>query len=145
MDSTEAITLYSLLYYIYNRFAVTFLMCFLGVLISQVLNIISSDFKKIAPVNVFSMSLQSVLVTVVMCSAQDYIEIKSFNTYVLCCVVMGIWSPVIIRVITNVKILKKFIINMSKKMKDPIIKAVGETIDQIEDETEDNNNNQEGA
>lgn len=153
MDEIELITLQGLLYYVYNRFAVTYLMCFLGVITGKVLSIFSSNFKKLEPIGVLQMALQGALVTVIMCALQDFINIESFNMYVLLCVFIGIWSPTVVKIITNMKILQRFIVNISKRVKDPIIKAIGDTADQLElgeedtklkeDENESNNSNSE--
>ena len=144
MVSGELITISGLLDYLYSRFAVTYLMCFLGVIISKVLKItISMDKKKPVTLNVLSLALQGALITVIICAAQDYLRVKSFNLYVMICVFAGIWSPVIIQAITNIKLVKMFIVNITKKAKDPIVSAVGETIDQIEDL--DNDNKQENT
>lgn len=134
MDGTELITISGLLDYVYNRFAVTYLMCFLGVIIGYFLKIASKDLKQLAPANAIGLALQGVLVTVIICALQDFIEIKSFNMYVLYCIFLGIWSPVVVKILTNIKIIKKFIVNFGKKAKDPIISAVGETINQIDNE-----------
>lgn len=138
MDGTELITISGLLDYVYNRFAVTYFMCFLGVIIGHILKIASKDLKQIAPANALSLALQGVLITVIMCALQDFIEIKSFNMYVLCCIFLGIWSPVVIEILTSMRIIKKFIVNFGKKAKDPVISAVSETINQIDKENEKN-------
>ena len=145
MDSTDAITLYGLLDYLYNRFAVTYLMCFLGVMIGQTLKIFSSSLKTPKPINILHTLMQGALVTVLMCALQDFIEIKSMNMYVLCCTFFGIWSPTIIKLLTNIKVVKKFVINVTKKMKDPLVAAVGETIDQLDDEELEDDNNKEDS
>ena len=44
MDDTSVISLYSLLDYFYNGFAVTFLMCLIGVVIGQVFKILYKAF-----------------------------------------------------------------------------------------------------
>lgn len=140
MDSNDAITLYGLLDYLYNRFAVTYLMCFLGVMIGQSLRIFSNGLKKIKPASAFNIAMQGALVTVIMCALQDFINIKSMNVYVLCCTFIGLWSPLVIKLITNLTVVKKLIVNITKRLKDPVMAAVGETIDQMdENELSDNN------
>ena len=90
-----------------------------------------------------SIALQGALITVIICAAQDYLKIKSFNLYVLICVFAGIWSPVIVQCITNLKIVKMLIINITKKIKDPFISAVGETIDQMDEDSKDKDEKKE--
>lgn len=149
MSAAESISLTGLLYYIYNRFAVTYLMCFLGVMIGRVVQVSYSNNnkKKHAPINGTYLALQGALITVIMCALQDYLKIESFNIYVLFCVLFGVWSPMIVGVITNIKFVKHFIVNISKKIKDPVIEAVGETIDQcdVNDKSKSKNKDKDGA
>lgn len=136
MDSTNTITLYGLLDYLYNRFAVTYLLCFLGVVIGQSLNIFTNKNKIPKPTNAFNISMQGALVTVILCALQDYITIKSMSTYVFLCTFLGIWSPFITKAITNIKVVKALIVNISKHIKDPLITAVSETIGELDENTD---------
>lgn len=146
MTGSDLITISGLLDYIYNRFAVTYLMCFIGVIIGYVFKIMYKDLKKLGPASAAKMALQSVLITVILCAVQDYASIKSFNAYMLLCIFMGMWSPLIMNAITNVKLIKLFIVNISKRVKDPVIKAIGDTVTEMNDEsdTEDKTKKEEG-
>lgn len=139
MVNGELITISGLLDYLYSRFAVTYIMCFLGVIISKVLKItVTGNKNKPITINGLRLVSQGALITVIMCAAQDYLRIKSFNLYVLVCVFTGIWSPAVVRAISDMKLVKMFIVNISRKAKDPIVSAVGETIDQIDELNDEN-------
>lgn len=134
MSGADAISISGLLDYFYNRFAVTFLMCVLGVIIGRAFQLVATDYKKNNPrhINGVKIILQGVLVTVIICALQDYLKIKSFNIYVLMCIMSGIWSPIIMKLITNMKAIRLLLVNISKRVKDPLVSAVGETIDQMD-------------
>lgn len=117
-----------LLDYLYNRFAVTFCMCFIGALCSEISNAINKrtgiDIKKVL--------ISALFGTVLMCAAADYFRIDSFSIYVVMCFAIGVWGYSIFSQVRNSNVAFIFIKNLFKTLKDPISKSLSKTVEELE-------------
>jgi hypothetical protein len=130
------ITVYVLLEFLYNRFAVTSLFCAFGSFIREVFRSTKSkeskmlDIKKIATSTVFS--------TFLMCACAEYIDLP-FSVYAIASIICGMWGLVIINLVLNGKFISKLFINISKKVTDPIVKSAVETASEVMEQQNNEN------
>lgn len=125
-----------LLDYLYNNFAITFVFSLIGVSVGQIARNVSKNnaikIKRVIASAVFS--------TVVLCAANEYFKV-SFSIYVLICMIVGIWSDRLLRLVTNSKFMTKFIMNLFKKIATPVTTAISETLEESEKEKSDKKKN----
>lgn len=119
--------------YFYNNFAVTFVLCCMGVAIRNIVNESNTNNNKISITKTMASSIFS---TTLVCAVNEYIDI-SFNTYALVCVLIGIWSAKIISLATNSKFMGKIVSKFLKGISSPIMKAVSDTL--IEEDKDSDN------
>ena len=129
------ITVYVLLEFLYNKFAVTFLLCLIGAGTREVFRSTKDkdskrlDIKKIATSTVFS--------TFLMCACAEYIDLP-FSVYAIASIVCGMWGLALINLVLNGKFINKFLVNVSKKVADPIVKSAVEAASEMtEEDSED--------
>lgn len=125
-----------LLDYLYNNFAITFVFSLIGVSVGQIARNVSKNnaikIKRVIASAVFS--------TVVLCAVNEYFKV-SFSIYVLICMIVGIWSDRLLRLVTNSKFMTKFITNLFKKIATPVTTAISETLEESEKEKSDKKKN----
>ena len=124
-----------LLEYLYKKFAVTFILCLIGAFLKQsTLN--SRNAKKIRLVSLFSPTIFS---TILMCVVIDYIEMD-FSLYAVVCVLVGMWSNILLKLFLDTKFIKKLVAIVLKKVSGPLSQYSEELMDEISnDENEDEN------
>lgn len=116
----DNITLDILLEFLYNRFAVTFLMCLLGSLIRETM----TSSKKNSALNIPKIVASTIFSTFLMCAAADYLKINiPFSIYAVVCILLGMWAYVIIKFALNGKFMTS-LLKVFAKSADPIIKDV---------------------
>lgn len=118
-----------LLNYMYNDFAITFVMCLCGALIKDVFE----TYKNTTKINVRNIILTSIFTTIVLCAIRVSIDIQ-FNVYILVCVVSGMWGDAIVNVFTNSEIMIIFFKKIVKTINNPLSDAIDDTIKELEKE-----------
>lgn len=128
----DQLTFTLLLDYIYNRFAVTLVLCSVGVVIKNIINDISYKRK----VSIGKTVASSMFSTVLMCAVKDYIDI-TFSVYVLTCVIVGMWSTKIISLVADSKFMGKVTKRLLKSIASPVADAVSDVLDEEENKNND--------
>ena len=128
----DQLTFTLLLDYIYNRFAVTLVLCSIGVFIKNIINDISYKRK----VSIGKTVASSMFSTVLMCAVKDYIGI-AFSVYVLTCVIVGMWSTKIISLVVDSKFMGKVTKRLLKSIASPVADAVSDVLDEEENKNND--------
>ena len=131
----DQLTFTLLLDYIYNRFAVTLVLCSVGVVIKNIINDISSKRK----VSIGKTVASSMFSTVLMCAVRDYIDI-AFSAYVLICLIVGMWSTKIVSLVADSKFMGKVTKRLLKSIANPVADAVSDVLDE-ENKNNDGKNN----
>ena len=131
----DQLTFTLLLDYIYNRFAVTLVLCSVGVVIKNIINDISSKRK----VSIGKTVASSMFSTVLMCAVRDYIDI-AFSAYVLICLIVGMWSAKIVSLVADSKFMGKVTKRLLKSIANPVADAVSDVLDE-ENKNNDGKNN----
>lgn len=129
----DVISLGLLLEYLYDKFVVTFILCLIGGIIRET----ASTAMKQKQMNAKRMMASVVLASALMCALVDYVKVP-FSIYTIICILVGIWAPVLLKLIMNTKIMMKLVSNIAANMKDPIAKGISTTINELdEDENRD--------
>ena len=132
----DVISLGLLLEYLYDKFIVTFILCLIGGIIRET----ASTAMKQKQMNAKRMMASVVLASALMCALVDYVKVP-FSIYTIICILVGIWAPVLLKLIMNTKIMMKLVSNIAANMKDPIAKGISTTINELdEDENRDERN-----
>ena len=127
----DVISLSILLEYLYKKFMVTFVLCLIGAIIRESLNTV-----KLTKINIKKLLASVVLSSVIMCAIIDYVTIP-FSIYAVVCVIFGIWSQTLIKLVMHTKFMTLVIARLFKKFKDPVIEEVLDTIDELNQSQED--------
>lgn len=118
-----------LLDYLYSKFAVTFILCIIGVAI----RLISTAVNNKQRVSRGKLIASTMFSTFLMCAIGEYIHIN-FSVYVFLCVVVGMWSTKIISLALDSKFMSKVTLKCLKKVASPVAKSISEALD---DDTKD--------
>lgn len=118
-----------LLDYLYSKFAVTFILCIIGVAI----RLISTAVNNKQRVSRGKLIASTMFSTFLMCAVGEYIHIN-FSVYVFLCVVVGMWSTKIVSLALDSKFMSKVTLKCLKKVASPVAKSMSEALD---DDTKD--------
>ena len=132
----DHLTFTLLLDYLYNRFAVTLVLCSIGVMLRNVTN----DFSYKRKVSLGKTVASSVFSTVLMCAVRDYIDI-AFGIYVLICLLVGMWSTKLISLVADSKFMGKVTKRLLKNLANPVAEAVSDVLDEEENKKKDDKDN----
>lgn len=134
----DQLTFTLLLDYLYHKFAVTFVICIIGVMIKVISNTIGTGQK----ISIGKMIASTMFSTVLMCAIGEFVYIN-FSLYVLLSVVIGMWSNSIISFALNRKFMSKLLLKYFKKTIGPVAKTISEALEEedTEDKKQDENNN----
>ena len=134
----DQLTFTLLLDYLYHKFAVTFVICIIGVMIKVISNTIGTGQK----ISISKMIASTMFSTVLMCAIGEFVYIN-FSLYVLLSVVIGMWSNSIISFALNSKFMSKLLLKYFKKTIGPVAKTISEALEEedTEDKKQDENNN----
>ena len=127
----SAISLGMLLEYLYTKFLVTFMLNLMGAFIRE-----SVD-KKIKRLNPKRMIASAMFSSVLLCAVADYITM-SFSLYVLVGIINGIWANAVLTAFLSASFMKKLAMNVFKTVPQSTVKAIGKTIEELEDNTNEN-------
>lgn len=131
----DQLTFTLLLDYIYNRFAVTLVLCSVGVGIKNIIN----DFSYNRKVSIGKTVASSMFSTVLMCAVKDYIDI-AFSVYVFTCVIVGMWGTKIISLVADSKFMGKVTARLLKSITNPVTDAVSNVLDEENKNNDDKEN-----
>ena len=125
----DQLTFTLLLDYLYSKFAVTFILCIIGVAI----RLISTAVNNKQRVSRGKLIASTMFSTFLMCAVGEYIHIN-FSVYVFLCVVVGMWSTKIVSLALDSKFMSKVTLKCLKKVASPVAKSISEALD---DDTKD--------
>lgn len=126
-----------LLEYLYKKFVVTFILCLIGAFIKETMNT-----AKLNKLNATRTLASAVLASALMCALIDYVKIP-FSIYAVITIVAGIWAPTLLKLIMNINFMKTLIKNIFKNMKDPVVKGLSSTIEELDKEDAKTDNKKE--
>ena len=127
----EELTFTLFLDYLYNRFAVTFVLSIIGVVIRELFR----SFNNQQRVNIGKLLASTVFSTIIMCAISEYIDFV-FSLYALCCAIVGIWSNKIIQLVTDSKFMGKVAVRYIKRIATPVAESLEETLKEEEKDRE---------
>ena len=129
--TTQLVNFTTLLDYLYNRFLISFLICMIVIIIREYTN--NSLIKKEhSTIPITRILCSSILATVLACALIEYIHM-TFSLYIVFCILSGVWSDKILKIITNNMVVKIFFKNfLSLITSKEVSEAMDKTIDEIE-------------
>lgn len=130
----DMMSLGNILEYLYDRFILTFILCLIGAIIRETMNTM-----KLTSINIKRMMASVIMASTLMCIVVDYVKFQ-FSIYIAVCIIAGIWSPFIMKLILDSKIMGKLLRGIIKNMKDPIAKGISEAITDLDEEENDETN-----
>lgn len=116
--------------YLYSKFAVTFILCIVGVIIK----VITTSVNKKQRVSIGKLIASTMFSTFLMCAVGEYIHIN-FSIYVLLSVVVGMWSTDLVALFLNSKFISNLTLKYLKTVAGPVAKSISEALD--EENTDD--------
>ena len=128
----EQFTFTLLLDYIYNKFALTFLITILGVVMRTLMSNVSAKQK----VSIGKVLASTVFSTILMCAIRELISF-TFTVYVLVCVIVGMWSMKIVSLVMDSKFMTKFISKYLKSIAGPVAKSLSDALDDEDDNVDE--------
>lgn len=118
-------TLGLLLDYLYNKFAVTFILSLVGASMREVF--VTNKNRK-NHIKISKLFMSSVLVTVLLCALGELYKFN-FSVYVLVCMMCGLWGEFIVtKILLNKRVIFNFVINLLKKLGGSFSSAAAETL-----------------
>lgn len=117
--------IFNLLNYLYNDFAVSFVICLCGAIIKDVID----TYKNTTKIKIEKIIFSSIFIAVLLCAINGYINIE-FNIYIFVCLLTGLWSENIIKIFTSSKIILIFLNKFLSNFADPLFKSISDTIDE---------------
>lgn len=131
-----------LLEYFYE-YSVTFILSIIGISIKELM-VTNTDIRTIKKINIPRMIVSSVICSFVICAAIEYMHMP-FGVYVLICVIVGIWSEVLVNIILNKNIMSKIALKVAKTVLPAPARDVIEAVmdDKTDNKQNDNNTTQD--
>lgn len=123
-----------LLSYLYGSFLITYFLCIVGFIIKEILSS-----KEDININIRRLLAFPIPITIILCFIKDKTDF-SFSLYVMICVLGGICSDYIDKLLVNSKFPNVIMKAIYKSFKDPVIKALSEASLEIEKEEKKNEN-----
>lgn len=121
------VTLKLLLDYLYNQFAVTFILSLVGASMREVF--VTNKNRK-NHIKISKLLMSAIFSTIVLCAVGGVYNLD-FSVYVLVCVLFGLWSEQIIsKIVLNKKFMSGFTIKFIKKLGGNVSEAFIETVDE---------------
>lgn len=112
--------------FLYSKFLLSFIICFFGALIAQIVETVKKS-NKIRLTKVFSSSIVGALV---VCVIIDYKEL-SIALYTFLCFFLGLWGSDILKVLLNQSYIIQFIQNFLSNAVSPAGKAFSKTLEDV--------------
>ena len=115
--------------WLYDKYLMVFILCFLGNYLKDSLDTIKSLSK---------INIRKILVSTIFCSIIDTAILDnfsvSFSVYVLICFFTGMWSYKIMEYATNWKFILRFLKYLVKSFTGAVGKSLSETLDDLDDD-----------
>ena len=130
----DSIYLSLLLEYLYNKFAVTFILCLIGAFLKQ--STLNSSSRKVSKIKISSLLSPAIFSTILICAISEYLEV-SFSVYAVICVLAGMWSSILLKLFLSISFIKKIVAMLLRNIGGPISKyskEIAEELDDIEKE-----------
>lgn len=118
-----------LLDYLYNKFAVTFILSIIGVSIRVMVGNVNNRHR----ISIIKIVASTLFSTILMCAIGEYVEFI-FSVYVLACVLMGMWSTKIISLASSSKFMGKVAKKLIKNIATPVTKTLADVLEDEEKE-----------
>lgn len=115
--------------YLYRKFITTFILCLIGAIVRETMNTVKLDM-----INARKMIASVVFASVLMCAFADNVKVP-FSLYTIICIIAGIWAQTILKLIMNAKFMVKLIRKVASSVKDPLVKSIASSIDELEEES----------
>ena len=119
-----------LLEFLYNRFAVTFVMCFVG---SWMRGVFMNNKNERKIFDIKRVVISTLFSTFLMCACSVYLNLK-VEVYILLSVLCGMWGLAIMKLVMSENFLLLLVKNFSKKVADPIVKGTMEAVTQVSEQ-----------
>ena len=130
------LTLVSLLDWLYQDYSIIFLLCLLGSFTHDIYDTAKNNTK----INVKSIISSSLICSILLSVVIDHLNKYSIDVKIAICFFIGMWSNNIIGYMINWNFVKKLFYNYLKNTEGTISKSISTTLDEIEnDETNENN------
>ena len=136
INGMDNINITILLDFLYNKYAVTFLMCLIGALVGTIARQIKT--KKLKILSLGKAFIYAGFLSLILCCIADLVKGITFSIYAVICVFAGIWEePIVSRILNNefISHLVNNIIKIFSKDEDStlgkIIKAIYITNDEV--------------
>ena len=133
----DVISLGLLLEYLYDKFVVTFILCLIGGIIRET----ASSAMKQRKMNASKMMASVVLASALMCALVDYVKVP-FSIYTIICILVGIWAPILLKLIMNTKFMARLVSNIAANMKDPIAKGISTALNELDEDVKRGEDNE---
>lgn len=135
----EDLSIDVLLEFLYNRFAVTFLLCMVGSLTREMF--LPTKKKKSKLLNIKRIVTSTVFSTFLMCTFADYIDL-TFSAYAVLSILCGIWGLIIVQIAVNENFVMKLLLKLADKIPNSLAKSAAESASEVlcpccEDKEED--------
>lgn len=127
----DQVTITLLLDYLYSKFAVTFILSIIGVVIRMIVNNVNSK-QRVSTGRLIASTMFS---TVLLCAIGEFVYIN-FSVYVLLCVIVGMWSTKLVSLVLDSKFMGKFTMKYLKRVSGTVAKSLSEALEE-ETESED--------
>ena len=113
-----------LLDFLYNEFAVTFILCIIGVVTKEfVVNV-----RKNKKFDKLKMTSAVILSSLIMCAVQFNLKLE-YHVYIVCCVIGGGWSTYIASFVWGKKFMSESVPKLLRTMATPLAKALADIIE----------------
>lgn len=129
----DVISFSILLEYLYRKFITTFIICLIGAIVRESVNTV-----RLNMINAKKMVASVVVASAIMCAFADHMKIP-FSIYTIACLIVGIWAQPILKLILNTKFMIKLLAHVASSMKDPLMKSITNSIDELEEEQDEQN------
>ena len=127
----DQVTITLLLDYLYSKFAVTFILSIIGVVIRMIVNNVNSK-QRVSTGRLIASTMFS---TVLLCAIGEFAYIN-FSVYVLLCVIVGMWSTKLVSLVLDSKFMGKFTMKYLKRVSGTAAKSQTKALEE-ETESED--------
>lgn len=121
----DQLTFTLLLDYLYSKFAVTFILSIVGIVIRLVIKNVGTKQK----VSIGRFIASAVFSTILLCALRNYVDID-FSVYVFLCIVVGMWSPNLVSVVLDSKFMGNLLKKYLKGISEPVAKSLSDALEE---------------
>ena len=121
--------------YLYDKFAVTFILCIVGVFIKECIGNVRRNKK----FNVKRILSSVIISSVIMCAISGNLSLN-FEWYALVNILFGAWSNTIASFVLSSKFMTKYVPKFLRNIANPLAKTIADVL-----EDDDNENSKKGT